>query len=50
MRKFPSTDDALPRQQQARFGAFLNEFKGERPRKALVMKTPADVYAPSAKP
>ena len=37
-------------QQQARFDEFVNEFNEERPHEALAMKTPADVYAPSAKP
>src|SRR5208337_1931968 len=37
-------------QQQARFDELVSEFNEERPHEALAMKTPADVYAPSAKP
>jgi transposase InsO family protein len=39
-------------QQQARFDFddFVSEFNGERPHDALAMKTPAEVYRPSAKP
>jgi transposase InsO family protein len=37
-------------QQQARFDDFVSEFNGERPHDALAMKTPAEVYRPSAKP
>jgi transposase InsO family protein len=37
-------------QQQARFDAFVREFNDERPHEALQMKTPAEVYSPSAKP
>jgi transposase InsO family protein len=36
-------------QQQARFDAFVAEFNHERPHEALAMKTPADVYQPSAR-
>jgi transposase InsO family protein len=36
-------------QQQARFDAFLTEFNTERPHEALAMKTPAEVYRPSAR-
>ena len=36
-------------QQQVRFDAFIKEFNDERPREALDMKRPADVYRPSAK-
>jgi transposase InsO family protein len=35
-------------QQQARFDAFVDEFNTERPHEALLMKTPAEVYRPSA--
>ena len=37
-------------QQQARFDVFVNEFNNERPHQALAMKTPAEAYAPSARP
>ena len=37
-------------QQQARFDDFLSEFNKERPHEALDMKTPAELYQPSAKP
>ena len=37
-------------QQQAKFDDFVNEYNVERPHEALGMKTPAQVYAPSAKP
>ncbi len=37
-------------QQQARFDAFVNEFKAERPHEALAMKRPAEVYTPSLRP
>jgi len=37
-------------QQQARFDDFVSEFNAERPHEALDMKTPGDVYRPSAKP
>ena len=37
-------------QQQAKFDEFINEFNVERPHEALAMKTPAEVYVPSAKP
>src|SRR3546814_10700403 len=37
-------------QQQARFDDFVSEFNGERPHDALAMKTPVEVYRPSAKP
>ena len=37
-------------QQQARFDHFVAEFNQERPHEALQMKTPAEVYAPSATP
>jgi transposase InsO family protein len=37
-------------QQQARFDDFVSEFNGERPHDALAMKTPAEVYRPSARP
>jgi transposase InsO family protein/transposase-like protein len=37
-------------QQQARFDAFVAEFNTERPHEALAMKTPAEVYSPSARP
>ena len=33
-------------QQQARFDDFVQEFNAERPREALAMKRPAEVYAP----
>src|SRR3546814_2093086 len=35
---------------QARFDDFVSEFNGERPHDALAMKTPVEVYRPSAKP
>jgi len=37
-------------QQQAKFDEFLKEFNQERPHEALSMKTPAQVYSPSARP
>lgn len=37
-------------QQQARFDDFVQEFNNERPHEALGMKTPAEVYTPSARP
>jgi transposase InsO family protein len=37
-------------QQQGRFDAFLSEFNTERPHEALAMKTPAEMYSPSANP
>jgi len=37
-------------QQQARFDDFVAEFNDERPHEALKMKTPAEVYQPSARP
>src|SRR3546814_12122623 len=37
-------------QQQARFDDFVSEFNGERPHDALAIKTPVEVYRPSAKP
>jgi hypothetical protein len=37
-------------QQQARFDQFVAEFNQERPHEALQMQTPAEVYAPSARP
>ena len=37
-------------QQQARFEDFVSEFNEERPHEALAMKTPAEVYRPSARP
>ena len=37
-------------QQQARFETFVQEFNVERPHEALGMKTPAEVYASSARP
>nr|WP_319387545.1 IS481 family transposase [uncultured Roseibium sp.] len=37
-------------QQQAKFDAFVKEFNEERPHEALVMKTPGEVYTPSARP
>jgi len=36
-------------QQQARFDSFIEEFNQERPHEALAMKTPAEVYSPSAR-
>ncbi|MDP9811269.1 hypothetical protein J2W42_004132 [Rhizobium tibeticum] len=36
-------------QQQARFDAFVSEFNTERPREALAMKVPVDLYTPSAR-
>ena len=36
-------------QQQARFDAFISEFNDERPRGAIEMKTPAEVYTPSSR-
>ena len=35
--------------QQARFDDFVNEFNDERPREALEMKTPAEVYRPAVR-
>lgn len=37
-------------QQQARFDGFISEFNEERPHEALDMRTPAELYAPSATP
>ena len=37
-------------QQQVRFDAFISEFNTERPHEAIGMKTPAELYTPSAKP
>jgi len=37
-------------QQQARFDAFIEEFNQERPHQALAMKTPGEIYTPSARP
>jgi len=37
-------------QQQVKFDAFVREFNEERPHEALAMKTPAEVYTPSARP
>jgi hypothetical protein len=37
-------------QQQARFDDFLDEFNTERPREALKMQRPADLYTPSSHP
>ncbi len=37
------------RRQQERFDAFRTEFNQERPHEALEMRTPSDVYAPSAR-
>ncbi len=37
-------------QQQARFDEFMREFNRERPHEALAMKTPGELYAPSARP
>jgi len=37
-------------QQQARFDDFIHEFNTERPHEALHMKTPNEVYTPSARP
>lgn len=37
-------------QQQARFDAFTSEFNIERPHEALAMRTPQDIYTPSARP
>lgn len=37
-------------QQQARFDDFISEFNDERPHEAIAMKTPAELYSPSAKP
>ena len=36
-------------QQQAKFDAFVEEFNNERPREALGMKRPAEIYRPSAR-
>jgi hypothetical protein len=36
-------------QQQDRFDAFLNEFNTERPREALAIKCPAELYVPSSR-
>jgi transposase InsO family protein len=36
-------------QQQARFDDFVAEFNTERPHEALAMKTPAELYSPSAR-
>ena len=36
-------------QQQARFDAFIDEYNHERPKQALDMKVPGDVYTPSAR-
>lgn len=36
-------------QQQARFDAFIEEFNRERPHDALGLRTPADLYTPSAR-
>jgi len=36
-------------QQQARFDAFVSEFNTELPHEALAMKTPVDLYTPSAR-
>ena len=36
-------------QQQARFDAWLTPFNQERPHQALAMRTPAEVYTPSAR-
>ncbi len=36
-------------QQQAKFDVFVKEFNEERPHKALAMKTPGEVYTPSAR-
>jgi hypothetical protein len=36
-------------QQQARFDVFVSEFNTERPHEALAMKTPVDLYTPSAR-
>jgi hypothetical protein len=37
-------------QQQTRFDSFVHEFNTERPHEALGMKTPAELYAASARP
>jgi hypothetical protein len=37
-------------QQQARFDDFVQEFNQERPHEALDMKTPAELYRPTARP
>lgn len=37
-------------QQQVRFDTFVDEFNGQRPHEALLMKTPGEVYTPSHKP
>ncbi|WP_305989791.1 IS481 family transposase [Roseibium sp. MMSF_3544] len=36
-------------QQQAKFDAFVKEFNEERPHEALAMKTPGEIYTPSAR-
>ncbi len=36
-------------QQQAKFDVFVKEFNEERPHEALAMKTPGEVYTPSAR-
>jgi putative transposase len=43
----PAGDNLL--QQQARFDAFVTRYNEERPHAALAMKTPAELYAPSAR-
>lgn len=37
-------------QQQRRFDAFSSEYNRERPHEALSMKTPSEIYRPSARP
>jgi transposase InsO family protein len=37
-------------QQQVRFDTFVDEFNGQRPHEALLMRTPGEVYTPSHKP
>jgi hypothetical protein len=37
-------------QRQARFDAFVSEFKEERPHEALAMRRPGEVYTPSSRP
>jgi hypothetical protein len=37
-------------QQQAKFDAFMSECNDERPREALDMRCPAEVYTPSSRP